>query len=158
MTMSCGEPSTCMVMSSSKLPSLSALRVTSSSWYPSTSICPVAGWTSMNWPKTVSGRRTWNTAGMRPRFASTTSYWWDVLVKIVPVSSVSTDSCRHAGSPSAQITSGSRVSRPVTSQNTDYNHNTDYMQSPQHFQPLSLAPHLIYIQRCHCSQFNSSVF
>jgi len=114
------EPSTCTVMYSSKLPIRSALRLISNGWYPSTSIRPVDGCTSTNLLNTVSGRRTWNTAGMRPRLARTTSYWWDVLVKIDPVSSVSSDSWTHAGSPSAQIVSGSRVSRPVTSQNTNY--------------------------------------
>jgi len=120
MTMSSWDPSTRTVMSSSKLPSLSALRVIFSAWCSSTSIFPVIGCTSMNWLNRVSGMRIWKTAGMRPQLASTTSYWWNVLVKTVPVSRVSTDSRRRGGSPWAQIVSGRRVSRPVTSQNTDY--------------------------------------
>jgi len=128
--MSSGAPSTCTVMSSSKLPSLSALRLICSAWYPSTSIRPVDGCTSINLLNNVSASWMWKTAGIRPRLANTTWYWWDVLVKILPVSSVSSDSWRRAASPSAQIVSGSRVSRPVTSQNTNYTQSHVRAQRP----------------------------
>jgi len=120
MTMSFGAPTTWTVISSSKLPSLSALRVICRAWYPPTSTRPLDGWTSMNRLNAVSARWIWNTAGMRPWFARTTSYWWDVVVKTVPASRQSSDSWTCGGRPSAQIISGRRVSRPVTSQNTDY--------------------------------------